>query len=145
MSNATGPLSTIVRDGEVVPLALSNVKVYRGAAAAVVAGTGYGLPLVTASYVSQIFVGIFEETYDNSAGSAGGYFTTIRRKGCVLFGQTGSTIAAASIGVKVYFTDDHTVSLAGSGSAICAGTVAAIDANGAVWVDIENAAGGIGT
>ena len=145
MANATGPLNTIVRDGEIMPLALAAVKVYRGAAAAITTGTGYGLPLVTASYASQTFVGIFEETYDNSAGSAGGYFTTIRRKGCALFGQSGTTITAAYIGSKVYFTDDHTVSLSGSGSAICAGTVAAVDANGGVWVDIEYAAGGIGT
>ena len=144
MSNATGPLSTIVRDGEVVPLALSNVKVYRGAAAAVVAGTGYGLPLVTASYVSQIFVGIFEETYDNSAGSAGGYFTKVRRKGLALFGQTGTVITAASLGVQVYFADDHTVTLA-SASAISAGIVAAVDASGGVWVDMNYSTTGVAT
>ena len=81
MANATGPLSTAVRDGEILPIALAAVKVYRGAAAAIVAGTGYGTPLLAGYILAHQFVGIFEETYDNSAGTAGAYFTMVRRKG----------------------------------------------------------------
>ena len=111
MATASGPLNTIVREGDIMPLALAAVKVYRGAAAAVVQGVGYGTPLVAASTTTQTFAGVFEETYDNTAGSAGGYFTKVRRNGCALFSQTGTTISHTSIGVAVYFSDDNTVTL----------------------------------
>lgn len=137
MATASGPLNTIVREGDIMPLALAAVKVYRGAAAAVVQGVGYGTPLVAASTTTQTFAGVFEETYDNTAGSAGGYFTKVRRNGCALFSQTGTTISHTSIGVAVYFSDDNTVTL--SAGTIYAGIVAAVDASGGVWVDITSA------
>ena len=137
MANATGPLNTIVREGDLMPLALAAVKVYHGAAAAVVSGVGYGTPLVAASTTTLIFVGVFTETKDNTAGTAGGVFTTIRRKGAVLFSQTGTTITAANIGNVAYFSDDNTITLA-TGT-IYAGIIVAVDASGGVWVDITTA------
>ena len=137
MGNATGPVNTIVREGDLIPLALAATKVYHGCAAAVVSGVGYGTPLVAASTTTQQFVGVFTETVDNSAGTAGGVFTTVRRKGCAWFSQHGTTITATSIGVAVYFYDDNTVTL--SAGTIYAGIIAAVDASGNVWVDITTA------
>ena len=133
MSTASGPLTTRHRPGDIVPLALSNVKVYKGAAAAILLGTGYGIPLVPTN-VSQRFVGVFGETYDNTAGSAGGYFTEIIRSGCVAFSQAGTTITAAHLGRNVHFSDDNTVTL--TSGTTWAGTIAAVDSAGNVWVDI---------
>ena len=141
MSNATGPTTTGIRDGTLIPMALAAVKVYRGAAAGFVAGTGYATPLVATSPTTNQFAGIFEETYDNTAGAAGGYFTTVRRKGVACFGVNGTAITAANLGAKVYFYDDHTVTL--TPGTIGAGVVAAVDAAGNVWVDIDCAMLGI--
>jgi hypothetical protein len=136
MATASGPLNTIVRDGEILPIALTTVKVYRGAAAGIVNGTGYGTPLVPAN-TNHRFIGVWTETYDNSAGSAGGYFTQVHRTGCAKFSQTGTTITFAHINTNVYFSDDNTVTL--TAGTVWAGTVAAVDAAGGVWVDISEA------
>lgn len=136
MSTAAGPLTTLDRPGEIIPIGLATVKVYKGAAAAVVIGTGNGTPLVPATQTHQ-FIGVWTETYDNSGGSAGGYFTKVKRKGCFAFSQTGTTITAAHIGKNAYFSDDNTVTL--TTGTTWAGVIAAVDAAGNVWVDIENA------
>jgi hypothetical protein len=123
-----------------MPLALAQVKIYRGAAAGFIQGVGYGSPLVASAITGgevMAFAGVFTETYDNTAGTAGGYFTTVRRTGCAQFSQTGTTITFSSMGQPVYFSDDNTVTL--SSGTIYAGVVAAIDASGGVWVDITSA------
>src|ERR1019366_538582 len=139
MPNSTQPIDTIVRDEPycIVPLALAVQKTYKGCAAAIVLGTGYGTPLVASSVATQQFVGVFTETYDNTAGTAGGYFTQLIRSGIVMWAQTGTTIAAGSIGQDAFFSDDHTVTLT-SGTQF-AGVVCAVDASGNVYVDITTA------
>jgi len=136
MGASIAAANTKQRQGQDVPLALSNVKVYKGAAAAIVLGTGFGLLLVPAT-VNHVLVGVFNETYDNTAGAAGGYFTTISRTGCFAFAQTGTAITAAHITLPVYFSDDHTVTL--TPGTTFAGEIVAVDAAGNVWVDIEPA------
>lgn len=136
MANLTGPGVTGHRPNGIIPVALAAVKVYKAGAAAVVASTGYGTPLVP-SNGNHLFIGLFGETYDNSGGTAGGYFTQVVRNGLGQFAQTGSTITAANIGSPAYFSDDHTVTL--SSGTTYAGIIAAVDAAGLVWVDIENA------
>ena len=137
MANATGPLNTIIREGVLVPLALDAVKVYHGAAAAVASGVGLGVALVAADTTTQLFVGVYTETKDNSAGTAGGVFTTIRRKGVVQFNQNGTVITAANIGAAMYFYDDNTVTL--TPGTIYAGILVAVDASSNPWVDITTA------
>lgn len=134
MPAATGPLTTPHRQGEIVPVALSTVKVYKGAAAAIIIGTGYGIPLVPATSTHQ-FVGVWGETYDNSAGTAGGYLTQVMRRGVWQFDQSGLT--AAHIGLRAYFLDDHTITT--TAGTTYAGIICAVDAAGKAWVDIEGA------
>jgi hypothetical protein len=137
MANTTQPVDAPIRDGKFVPIALAAVSVFKGGAAAVVEGVGYGTPLVAASTGTQQFVGVFTETYNNSGGTAGGYFTTLLRTGLIQWAQTGTTITAANIGQNAYFADDHTVTL--SPGTQYAGEITTVDANGNVWVDISNA------
>lgn len=139
MSTAAGPLTTLDRPGEIIPVALAAVQVYKGAAAAVVIGTGYGTPLVPTNVAHQ-FIGVWTETYNNTNGTAGGYFTKVKRKGIWAFSQTGTTITAAHIGKNAYFSDDNTVTL--SEGTTLAGVICAVDAAANVWVDIENAVRG---
>jgi hypothetical protein len=114
---------------------MAAVKGYKGAAAAVVLGTGYATPLVPANSTHR-FIGAWGETYDNSAGSAGGYWTGINRDNCMKFSQTGTTITAAYIGYAAYFSDDQTITL--TSGTTWAGTIAAVDADGGVWVDVRH-------
>jgi len=138
MATASGPLTTGHRPGEIIPVALAaSVQIYKGAAASVISGTGYGTPLVTATGTT-LFIGVWTETKLEATGVAGSTFTRVLRSGLVQFAQTGSTIAAASIGANAYFADDSTVTLSSS-STTWAGVIAAVDANGLVWVDITNA------
>ena len=99
------------------------------------------------------FIGIAEETADNSAGSPGDKWIRIRRRGLAAF--IGSGLTVANIGSKVYFvsgSDDHTVST--TSSAIWAGYLAAFGlAPGAsegatpsiAWVDFAQAVADFGT
>jgi hypothetical protein len=128
------------RPGDIIPLPLTAVQVYQGCAAAVVDGVGLGLPL-TATNSAHLFVGVFQETYNNTLGTgiAGstGYYTRILRTGLVQWAQTGTTITDASRGKSVYFADDHTITL--TPGTTLAGVVVAVDQAGLVWVDIGSA------
>jgi hypothetical protein len=136
MSTATGPQTTKHRPGEILPVALAaSVTVYKGAAAAVVLGTGYGTPLVPSTLTHQ-FIGVWGETI-TAAGVAGTTFTQIIRQGCFSFNQTGTTITAASIGEPAYFADDSTITL--TEGTTYAGVITAVDVSGNVWVDISQA------
>lgn len=140
MANATTAQNTQQRPGDIIPLPMTAVKFYFGCAAAVVEGTGLGLPL-TSSNAAHQFVGVFEETYDNTGGTgiAGstGYYTKILRTGLVNFAQAGTTITDASRGKNAYFSDDHTITL--TAGTTLAGTIVAVDQSGNVWVDISSA------
>ena len=138
MATASGPLTTQHRAGDILPVALAaSVQIYKGAAASVLSGTGYGTPLVTATGTT-LFLGVWGETLLEPTGVAGSTFTTVIRKGVFSWPQTGSTISAANIGSNAYFADDSTVTLSSS-STTWAGVIVAVDAAGNVWVDITNA------
>lgn len=137
MSNATGPQAYAHRNGELVPAGMAaSVQIYTGCAAAIVLGTGFVTPLV-AGTINHQFYGMFTESKLEATGVAGSTFTRILRRGLVPFAQTGTTITAAFIEENAYFSDDHTVTL--TAGAQVAGVIAAVDASGTVWVDIENA------
>lgn len=135
MATATGPLTTGHREGEIMPIALAaSVQIYKGAAAAVVLGTGYGTPLVATNPLHQ-FVGVFSESILSSS-TVGGTSSRIMRKGCWSFGNPNS-IGVASIGEPAYFADDNNITL--TEGTTYAGTIVAVDAAGLVWIDIEDA------
>lgn len=134
MSAATGPLTTAHRQGEITPIALAAaVQVYKGAAAAVVTGVGFGTPLVPAT-ANHAFVGVWGESI-LAASPAGTTFTQILRRGVWQFDQTGLT--AANVNQKAYFSDDHTITT--TPGTTFAGIICSVDANGKAWVDIESA------
>lgn len=146
MSNATNPVDIGQKDGLEIRIAQAAVKIWRGAAVGIIAGTGYATKLVIATAGMQ-FIGVSQETSDNTAGTPGTFkydpinlytpFIRVARKGLFPFAQSGTTITQAHVGVKVYFADDQTVSL--TGSKVLAGIVATVDETGAVWIDIGNA------
>jgi len=105
LATAANPIKTSPGDEIVLPLAVAAC--YSGNAAGVVIGTGYATPLNIAT-AGMKFVGIFEGTYDNSAGTLGGASLTIRRRGLATFKQ-GVTFTQAMVGFMAYFSDDATI------------------------------------
>lgn len=84
----------------------------------------------------KVAVGVFDETVDNTGGSAGGVQVAVRR-GCFQFANSASTdaIANTDIGATVYLVDNQTVAKTdGTASRSKAGVVRQVDANG-VWVE----------
>ena len=147
MSNLTGINDFSSKPGTELRIAQAAVKIYRGGAVGIVSGTGYATPLNIATAAMQ-FIGVSEETSDNTNGVAGTFtygapltglspWVRVRREGLVLFAQTGTTITQAYVNEKVWFADDHTVTL--TPGVILAGIIATIDESGNVWVDISNA------
>lgn len=134
MAVLTAPFDIPFKDGLEARLKMAAVKIYQGSAVGVVAGTGYATPVLVATSGMQ-FVGVAEETLDNSTGSAGDKWIRVRYHGLV--GFNSSSLDVTNIGGAVYFvsgSDDNTVS--DTPSAVFAGLLRALDSNGVAWVDI---------
>ena len=93
-------------DYEAYPVAI-GVKVFKGALVSV-NSSGYARPL----NVADKFVGIAEDTVDNTAGANGADNVKVRRKTNVELSVTGAS--TASVGAKVYASDDNTLTLTAS-------------------------------
>ena len=143
MAVLSKPSDIGIKPGTEIRMKMAAVKIYQGGAVGVVSGTGYATPLLVATS-GITFVGVAEETVDNSAGSAGDLWIRVRRTGLVGWNSSGLTIA--NISNKVYFvsgSDDNTVSA--TVSAILAGTLSAFDSNSVAWVNIDQAVATYGT
>lgn len=136
MSALTGPRDAWQRDGANVRVPMAAVQCWQGGAAAIVSGTGNATPLVPAT-ATNVFIGVFGESYNNSAGAAAAYSPMILRQGIVYFNQSGTTFTEAHLKLPVYFSDDNTVTL--TAGTTYAGTVEDVDASGQIGVDITKA------
>jgi hypothetical protein len=126
------PLSTAFetyeKPGLVVSYKLSNVKVYRGALVGV-NSSGYLIPMAHGTG-SLKFMGIANETVDNSAGNAGDKSVNVTKSGSfVLKAVSGYTPAIADLGKEVYVNSDWEVQIATAGltNQYKAGTITAIE------------------
>ena len=114
MAALTKPFETYERPGLVVAYKLSNVKVFKGALLGVNA-SGYIVPMAHGT-ANLKFVGIANETVDNSGGSAGDLAVNITKNGSFVFkAASGYTPAQADIGVEVYANTDWEVQASTSG------------------------------
>jgi hypothetical protein len=146
MAMLTGPFDIPQKDGIEIRIQQAAVKIWRGGAVGQVGGVGYATPLVITT-AGMLFIGVCLETSDNTNGVAGtinegapgsGYssFVRVARKGSFAFNQSG--ITQASIGQKVWFSDDNTITL--TPGEVLAGIITTIDEqNSVAWVDITNA------
>lgn len=104
---------------------------------AVLNSSGFGQPGTTATGLTAI--GVFDETIDNSAGSAGDERVEVTNDGAFHFGNSAGAdeIAADDIGEDAYIVDDQTVALTSGGSTrSVAGKIFDVDATG-VWITFE--------
>lgn len=110
----TQPYENFEKPGIVVGYKLSNVKVYKGALLAV-NSSGYAIPLTHAT-ASLKFIGIANETIDNSAGNAGDKSVNVTKSGSFVFkAAAGFAPAQADIGKELYALSDWEVQIATAG------------------------------
>jgi len=107
MSNLTAAKEDKRQNGQLVEVALSNVKVYKGSNISLKA-TGYAAG--SGDTASEKYAGVAYETVDNSGGSAGDKGVRVYMTGAFSMGCTGADITW--VGKAVYAVDDNIVALA---------------------------------
>jgi len=113
MPSLTQAYEAFERPGLVVAYKLSNVKIYKGALVGVNAA-GFAVPMAHAT-ASLKFIGIANETVDNSAGAAGDKQITVTKTGSFVVKPTGFTAAQADIGKEAYANTDWEIQIATAG------------------------------
>lgn len=133
MTATTSERNTQRRDGVLFSFPAAASKCLAGTIA-VLNSAGNAEMATTAT--GKICVGVFDETVDNTGGSAGGVQVAVRR-GCFQFANSASTDALANtdIGATVYLVDNQTVAkTSATSSRSTGGVVRSVDASG-VWVE----------
>ena len=100
---------TAIRDeqhqqGVQIPLKMAAVKIFSGALVAIVGGYATN----AGDDSGATFVGVAQETKDNSAGSAGDLEVVVRQGGVVQV-ATAFTAAQTDVGTEVTLSDNQTV------------------------------------
>src|SRR5690242_270047 len=102
------PFETYERPGLVVSYKASNVKIYKGANVGV-NSSGYLVPMSHAT-ASLKYVGVANETVDNTAGAAGDKSVNVTKSGSFVFkAAAGYTPAQGDVGKEVYCLTDWEV------------------------------------
>lgn len=143
MSALTQAYEAYEKPGLVVSYKLAAVKAYKGGMVGV-NSAGYLTPMTPAT-ASLKFIGVANETVDNSAGSAGDHALVAAKAGSfVMKAASGYTPAIADIGSEVYAASDNEVQTSTSGlsHAYKVGTIVNIETTSAgaagVRVRIDN-------
>lgn len=114
MPALTQPYEAFEKPGLVVSYKISNVKILKGSLVAVNA-SGYLVPIAHGT-ANLKFVGVANETVDNSAGSAGDKSLNVTKTGSfVMKAASGFTPALADLGKEVYANTDWEVQVSTSG------------------------------
>lgn len=113
MPSLTQAYEAFERPGLVVAYKLSNVKIFKGALVGVNA-SGFAVPMSHAT-ANLKFIGIANETVDNSAGAAGDKQITVTKTGSFVVKPTGFTAAQADIGKEAYANTDWEIQIATAG------------------------------
>jgi hypothetical protein len=114
MPALTQPYEAFEKPGLVVSYKISNVKILKGSLVAVNV-SGYLVPIAHGT-ANLKFVGVANETVDNSAGSAGDKSLNVTKTGSfVMKAASGFTPALADLGKEVYANTDWEVQVSTSG------------------------------
>ena len=128
MAALTKAFEAFEKPGLVVSYKVSNTKIFKGALAGVNA-SGFLVPMAHGT-ASLKFVGIANETIDNSAGAAGDKSLNVTKSGAFVFkAAAGFSPAIADIGKDVYANSDWEVQVAAAGltNAYKVGTLTALE------------------
>lgn len=114
MAALTQSYETFERPGIVVAYKQAAVKLYKGALVGV-NSSGFATSMSHAT-ASLKFVGVANETGDNSAGAAGDKTMPVTKSGCFVFkAGSGFTPAASDLGKEVYANSDWEVQIVTTG------------------------------
>lgn len=128
MAALTQAYETFERPGLVVAYKVSNVKIYKGAMVGLNA-SGHLVSMAHGS-ASLKWVGVANETIDNSTGTAGAVQLTVTKTGSFTYKPfSGFSPVQADIGKEVYATTDNEVQISTSGltNQYKVGTIVAIE------------------
>lgn len=121
-------------------MAANAVGYQKGLAA--VNATGYAK--AASSTPGERVIGYYASQADNTGGADGAIGAHIQTGAIKLDNDGTNPVTQADVGRFCYVKDDHTVqSATGAGSAPVAGRVDQIDADGGVWVNVDDAIGQI--
>lgn len=140
MPALTQSYETFEKPGLVVAYKMNSNKIFKGALVAVNAG-GFLVPLSHASTPLK-FVGVANETVDNSAGAAGDKNLNVTKSGSFVFrAMAGFTPTQADLGKEAYANSDWEVQVATAGltNQYKVGTIVGIEntATGAAGVRVR--------
>lgn len=127
MAALTKPYEAFERPGIVVSMKLAAARVMKGGMVAV-SLTGYLVPL--APQASNLkFVGVANETVDNSDGNVGQRSVAVTKAGSFVFKASGFSPSQADIGKEAYAASDWEVqnSATGLANAYKVGTIVALE------------------
>jgi hypothetical protein len=113
------------KEADVISFKLGAVKVYKGAMGSKRAD-GYVYPSRSGT-ATDVFVGVFEETIDNSGGAAGDKSALVRRTGRYQFAKTSAVIA--DLAAAVYASDDITLTATSTNNQLVGYPTALIDSS----------------
>ncbi len=114
MAALTSAFETYEKPGLVISYKLSNIKIFKGALVGVNA-SGYIVAMAHGT-ANLKFVGVANETVDNSAGNAGDKSVNVTKSGSfVMKAVAGFTPAQADIGKELYANTDWEVQIATAG------------------------------
>lgn len=118
------------RPGIVVSYRVSNVKIFKGAAVGLNAA-GHLVPMAHGT-AGLRFVGVANDSMDNSAGSAGSKSVNVTKTGSFVFiGAAGFAPAQADVGKEVYANTDWEFQIATAGltNQYKVGTITALESS----------------
>jgi len=113
MPALTQAFEAFERPGIVVSYKLAAVKVFKGALLGV-NSSGFATPMTHAS-ASLRFIGVANETIDNSAGAAGAKSVAVTKTGSFVVKPSGFTAVTADLGKEAYANTDWEVQIATAG------------------------------
>jgi hypothetical protein len=113
MPALTQAFEAFERPGIVVSYKLAAVKVFKGALLGV-NSAGFATPMTHAT-ANLRFIGIANETVDNSAGAAGAKSVAVTKTGSFVVKPIGFTAVIADLGKEVYANTDWEIQIATAG------------------------------
>lgn len=121
-----------VQPGKIFPYpVLASTKILEGALVSLVGGYATN----GADTASHTFVGVADETIDNSAGASGAVNVKVRTEG-VIDVAAGFTAAQTDLGAQAYISDNQTVVKTSTNSIKC-GKIVAFVTTGKVRVRLQ--------
>jgi hypothetical protein len=113
MPTLNKPYENFEKPGLVVSYKLADVKVYKGALLGLNA-SGFAVPMDHGT-ASLKFIGVANETVDNSVGSAGDKSVNVTKSGSFVYLPNSFTAVQADLGKEVYSLNDNELRLSTSG------------------------------